>query len=63
MPLPDGTVAEADIDDFGELGELDIVEDDEGAIDLDDSPVVDPGGDAVVAGGGLRVQIKGLHGH
>jgi hypothetical protein len=60
LALPDGAVTEADVDDFCELGELNIVEDDKGSIDLDDGPVVDAGSDGVIAGDCLQVGVEGL---
>lgn len=63
LSLSDGSVAEAYIDDFGKLGEFDIVEDDQWPIYLHHGSVVDPGRDVVVTGCCIGIQIKGLHGH
>jgi len=37
------------------LGELDVVEHDEGTLDIEDSSVVDAGGDVVVRHGGFNL--------
>ena len=60
LSLSDWAVTEADVDDFCELGELDIVEDDQRAIDLDDSSVVDTRCDVVIPCDSLEVGVEKL---
>ena len=51
LALPHGSVSEADIDDLGVLGELDVVEHDKWTLDVENGPVIDPGSDVVIVGG------------
>ena len=60
LSLADCSIAEADIHDFCKFGELDVVEDDQGAVDLDDCSVVDSGSDVVVAGHCREIRIEQL---
>ena len=60
MSLADRPVAEAHIDYFCKLGELDIVENDKRTIDLDHCSVVDARSDVVVAGDCLYVGAVGV---
>lgn len=53
-----GAVCETDIDYFRKLGELHIIEDDQGAIDFDNGSVVDPGCNIIVSGGCVRVDVE-----
>lgn len=58
LSLPDGAVAETDVDYFCKLGELDVIKDDKGAIDFDDGPVVYSGGNGVITGHCLNVGVE-----
>lgn len=58
LALADGTVAEANIDDFSVFGEFDVVQDDEGAVDFGYRSVVDSGRDVVVPSHCLDIRIK-----
>jgi hypothetical protein len=58
LSFSDGAITQANIDDFGILGELDIIKDDKWTIDLDDGSVVDSGSDVVIPGHGLEVGIE-----
>ena len=60
LTFANGAITEADIDDFCELGELDVIEDDEGTINLDNGAVVDAWSDVVIAGDCCQVGIEQL---
>lgn len=60
MTFSDGAVSETDVDDFGILGEFNIIENDERAVDFDDGSVVDSGGDIIVSGDSLEVGVEKL---
>jgi len=49
------SISQSDIDNLGVLGELDVLEDDEGSIDIEDSSVVDSRSNVVVSGRGQEV--------
>jgi len=58
-----GSVSESDIDDFGVLGELDVVEHDKWSLDVEDGSIVDSGGDVVIVGGCFDVVQMERHGY
>jgi hypothetical protein len=60
LSLADCAVAEADVDDLCELGEFDVVEDDQRTIDFDNGAVVDTGGDGVVPRDCLQIGVEEL---
>lgn len=51
------SISELDVDDLGIFGEFDIVEDDEGTFDIEDSTVVHTRGNVVVTSGSLGVDL------
>ena len=55
LTLPGLSVSELHVDDLGVSGELNIVEDDEGTLDVEHSAVIDTGSDVIVALSGASV--------
>lgn len=55
LSLSHYSISQSNIDNLGILGELDVLEDDEGSVDILDGSVVDSGSDVVVSGGGQEV--------
>jgi hypothetical protein len=53
LSLAYSAITEAHVDDFSELGELDIVENDEGTIYFDDGAIVYAWCDGVISGDSL----------
>jgi hypothetical protein len=60
LSLPNSAVTQADINNFCELRELDVVEDNKRTIHLDDSTVVDSWSDVVIPRHCLQIGIKEL---
>jgi len=58
LTLSQGAIAKTDVHNLGVFGELDIVENDKGAVNVFDGTVIDTGSDVVVAGGGGSVDLS-----
>lgn len=54
-------VFQLDVDDLSELGELDVVKNNERTLDIEDCPVIDAWGDVVVSGGCGSIDCAGFY--